>query len=419
MPNSGKRDIYLNTLAVGIAGLAGLGMFFLVGRCYGPEALGVFNKVFAVYLVVAQVSAFGLPLSMLRKLPPLCGDVPACRAAIWGGLTAALPAVLCTALPLWFAAPWLGRLGLGVDTAAGLLWAAPALAAFAGTKILLAALNALSRLSAYALCNAMRYILLLVGVLLHMAGGFVFQSLPAVLLFAEGLLLLLLVFFLRDILFGRADFRALYREGKAHIAFGLRAFAGNLVQDLNTRIDVICLGLLMPDAAVGIYSLAALPAEAAAQLPTVLRVIYNPRTVMLLTRQDTQGLSQCIRRIRNLVWLGMGCAALVAALLYPHVIPWLTGRPEFAAGAPTFALLMLGTVIGAGWAPFGNLPANAGFPGVQSLICLAAFGLNLCANLALIPWLGLEGAALASAASQALTILLLRAFARKQLGLAV
>ncbi len=419
MENPKKTDILLNVLAVSVAGVVGLGMFFFIGAHYGPSVLGVFNKVFAVYLVSSQISAFGLPVSVLRRLAPLRGDVQACRASLWGALLATVPAVVLTAVPLYVAAPALGRLGLGADTAVGLRWAAGALLAFACTKILLAGLNALARLRAYALCNALRYILLFLGVVGHAVAGLDFRDLPAVLLCAEGLLLLLLLFFLRDVLFGRAGTRRIPVEAGGHARFGLRAFGGNLVQDLNTRIDVICLGLFLPDAAVGIYSMAALPAEAAAQLPMVLRVAYSPKMMVLLAEKDAQGLAECIRKVRLAVRLFMGAAALIAAGLYPVLVPWLTGRTEFARGSGVFALLMAGVVVGAGWAPFANLPAGAGRPGLQSLICGAAFVLNLCGNLLLIPVLGLWGAALASLAAQVLTVALLRGFARRSLELSV
>ncbi len=418
MEKKQRTDIILNALGVVVAGLGGLGMFFLVGAHYGAPVLGIFNKVFAVYLVAAQISAFGLPVSVLRRLAPLRGDAPACRNALRGALRAAAPAIVGVSGALYLAAPLLGDLGLGAETAVGLRWAAVALPAFSCTKILLAGLNALSRLRAYALCNALRYVLLCCGVLLHMAFDLAPRYLPATMLFAEGTLLVILVVFLRDVLFGPAA-RELGNEAAAHRAFGLRAFGGNLVQDLTGRVDVICLGLLASDMDVGIYSMAALLAEAASQLPAVLRTVYNPKTMVLLAERDDAALAACIRRVRNWVWLGMGCAGIVAVALYPYAIPLVTGRPEFTQGTAAFALLMLGVAVGAGWTPFGNLPAGAGFPGTQSMIFLAAFLLNLCGNLLLVPFFGLIGAAAGNAAAQALTALLLHRFARKTLGLIV
>ena len=417
MERKQQTDIILNALGVVVAGLVGLGMFFLVGAHYGASALGVFNKVFAVYLVAAQISAFGLPVSVLRRLAPLRENA-ACRAALRGALWAAVPAIVGVSGALYLVAPLLGDLGLGAETAVGLRWAAVALPAFSCTKILLAGLNALARLRAYALCNALRYVLLCCGVLLHMAFDLAPRHLPATMLFAEGTLLVILVVFLRDVLFGPAA-RELGNEAAAHRAFGLRAFGGNLVQDLTGRVDVICLGVLASDADVGIYSMAALLAEAASQLPAVLRTVYNPKTMVLLAERDDAALAACIRRVRNWVWLGMGCAGIVAVALYPYVIPLITGRPEFTQGTAAFGLLMAGVAVGAGWTPFGNLPAGAGFPGTQSIIFLAAFLLNLCGNLLLIPFFGLIGAAVGNAAAQVLTALLLHRFARKTLGLAV
>ena len=54
---------------------------------------------------------------------------------------------------------------------------------------------------------------------------------------------------------------------KRHIQFGARSVLGGVAVELNTRVDVLVLGLFTSEAQVGIYSFAAFFVEGFLQLP--------------------------------------------------------------------------------------------------------------------------------------------------------
>ena len=64
-----------------------------------------------------------------------------------------------------------------------------------------------------------------------------------------------------------------------------------------------------------------------------------------------------------------------------------------------YAILALGIAASSGHQPFLMLFSQLGRPGTQTLFIAGVFLSNVLLNLALIPWLGLYGAALATALS--------------------
>ncbi len=91
--------------------------------------------------------------------------------------------------------------------------------------------------------------------------------------------------------------------------------------------------------------------------------------------------------------------------------------PHFSAGYPIVALLGLGLVLGAAVGPADRALAMADHGKVTAYIYGASFVANLLLALALIPLLGLAGAALATVLATGIRSLMLYAAARSRLGL--
>ncbi len=414
-----RADIALNTLAVLVAGVSGILLILIIGRRYGPAALGMFNKVFALYLILSQVAALGVHLSVLKHVTEARTDLKRQKEEITGGLLAVLPSALGVPALLAFAAPAAARLMNSPGMEQGLYAAAGGLFFFSWAKILLAAQNALMRLRAYALYNCLRYVLLVSGVFLHMLLKLDPRLLGLIFPFAEGSLCLLLLVSLGGNPGFGGSFARLAQTAKKHLSFGFRGFGGNLMLDINTRVAVLCLGVFTDDRSVGIYSMAAILAEAAYQMPIVLRTAYNPKIVLLLLEKRHEALLRLVRRLRLRLWLFMGFCAVLGVALYPRLLPLLTGRPEYAEGTAWFAVMMAGVTVASGYAPFGLLLVNGGLPGRQTQMILFVLLLNLAGNLALVPFLGPLGAALSTSLTQVASLVLLKAYARKHMGLGI
>jgi len=409
------RDIFWNYGSTALAGLLGIALPLLVGAWYEVSVLGVFNKVFALYMVFSQVAAFGIHLSVVKYVAEESAKENGDRHVLPGALVALLPPALCAAALLCLLAPPAAEYMRSPATKQGLYWASGGVFFFACNKSLLAFLNAQMRLREYAVYNALRYALMSASLVLLYIMGVRSEHIPSLFLMAESMLFCLLLYAARACILRPSDISAVLSWAKRHLWFGFRAIGGHIMLGMNSKIDVLCLGFLVDDASLGIYSMAAILVEAANQFPVVLRTAYTPRQIILVGSGQVRELQALAQRLRMYVWLIMGAAAVVAVILYPHVIPWLTGKAEYAQGAEVFCVLMVGMTIGSGYVPFNLLLGNSGLPERQTQMLCLLTAQNLLGIVLLVPQWGILGAAVSTATTYIMAMALIKFFVYKYL----
>jgi O-antigen/teichoic acid export membrane protein len=420
-PTAGRFQAALawNFASLAVLGVAGIALNALIGVLYDESALGIFNQALAAYIFFSQVAVGGLDRSLLKEVAACAHE----RARVAGTLAAALvPGVLlalAVTLAFWLARGALGRWLDSPGTAEAIGWATPGLFFFALNKLLLATVNGLQRMRAFAVYQALRYVLILAAL-----AGFALLDrerthaahLAGVFSFAEALLFLVLVPEVWLQVRGGLErgWTALVRP---HLSFGLRSIGSGVLLELNARVDVLMIGWFLSDRDVGIYTFAAMLAEGLYQLLVVLQNLYNPILARGLAARALDELHATIRRGKLRTYLGMLAVAALAVLLYPLALELLPGKPGFAGSVVPFRWLMLGILLCAGYVPFAQTLLMAGFPGTHTLYMLSSVGLNVIGNALLIPSLGLAGAAIATAASMFLSVFVLTACVRARTGL--
>jgi O-antigen/teichoic acid export membrane protein len=402
-----RTGVTWNLVPLFLLAVVGLGLNFAIGRLWGAAALGSFNQVTTAYFVLAAFGAVGINFSVLRAVAEAPDDRTRVGAIALGGL---LPSVvlgaLVSALFVGVRAP-VARL-LGSDAvAAGMYWAAPGLFCFIVNKVLFGVVNGLSRMRAYAVYTSLRYLLIAIGLALAWGYQLPAEALPGIWSFSEGLLMLVLLVELGVVVSFRnhADWKLWIGR---HLSYGLRGFAAVLLLEINSRLDIWMLGPGFSDAMVGVYSMAANMVEGAAQLAVVLSVNLNPQMAAHLAGPRRSEVQTLVTRTRRWFVPFTAALSLVAVLLYPEVIPWLTGSAEFEAGATPFAILMLGLALSSPWLPFNQILLMGSRPGWHTLYVGVGVATNVLACFFLIPRFGLIGAAMASAAALLVSSLLLR-----------
>jgi len=403
--------------ALVVTAICGLAFHLLIGLVAGAEALGIFNQVYALFIVFGQFAAMGVHFSALKYTAEHADD---------GSVLAALVAAAFVALGL-VALPVTAAFVLLADTAAalldspavaeGVLWAGPGLLFFSINKLQLGVLNGLRHMRLYAVLQGSRAVLIVAGVAIALALDWPAGRLPWAFTLGEGVVMVAaLPFVLRTMvgqrLAGIGDWIV------EHFRFGFKGFSSGLLLELNTRVDVLMLGLFLSDRIVGLYSFAAIIAEGFHEILVVLRNNYNPRLTRCIADGDTAGLEALVRRGRLLTYKIMLPVLGAAALLYPVGI-WVIAAEPFAAAWGAFAILLAGQAGCAGYVPFGRLLIKAGYPGWQSIMITSLVTFNIIANAALIPLLGMEGAALATALSMVALVPVLKSMGRRIVGVAL
>jgi O-antigen/teichoic acid export membrane protein len=418
-----RRDIGWNLVSVVLLGVVGLGLNFVIGGWWGANALGSFTLVTIPFFAFAVTGACGLQFSVLRAIAEQPEDrdrvaVISVGAIVPGLVLAAVVTVLFVALR-----HAMGDLLESPAVAEGVLWAAPGLFCFAVNKIILGVTNGLRRMRAYAIYTSLRYTLIAVGLVL--ARGFDIQAdhLPAIWTFAEGVLLLVLVFeFASNVAIARgftrktADGASWTAWSRRHLDFGARGVLATLASEVNSKLDVWLLGVALSDDKVGIYSLASALYEGSTQIAVVLQNNLNPIIARALANDDRPAVVAVVRRVRRYFVPAMVGIALVAVALYPIAIPMVLGDPKFADGAAAFGIMMAGLAIASPYLPVNQILLMANKPGWYTVTVVILLAVNFFGCLALIPVLGLEGAAIAAAASMVASALMLIVVSRRLVG---
>jgi O-antigen/teichoic acid export membrane protein len=410
-----RRDVAWNLVPVALLAVVGLGLSFVIAGWWGASAFAVFNLVTTVYFTLAVVGACGLQYSVLRAIAEHPDDRDRVAAVVVGALVpgvvlaAASTAVFLAVRPLivrWLDSPEVGD---------GVLWAAPGLFCFAINKLLFGVVNGLRRMRAFAIYTSLRYVLIAAGLVLARAWHVAPAHLSAIWTFTECTLLIVLagelVWTVR--LSRAAGWTAWTRS---HLGYGARGVVATLAAEINAKLDVWMLGVLVADkAAVGIYALAAALHEGVMQLAVVLQNNVDPMLARLVAEGHAGELRALVTRTRR--WFVPALIAICAgsAAMFPVAIPWLIGDPAFAAGAIPFALLMVGIAIASPYLPFAHVLLMAKRPGWHTVMLIAAIGVNVIGNLVFIPRFGIAGAGAAMAATVVTAALMLRGLARSRL----
>lgn len=406
-----RSDTLANLAAFGVMAISGVALNVLVVALAGEAALGVFNQVYAAYVIASMLAVFSVHDSVHREVAAHQGDPDRQRRSLSAGLAAVVT-------PAGFVAGWLyvlaRPLGAWVDSpdvGEGLAFAAPALFVFAVNKVLMSALAGAGRLQAFAAVQIVR-ILTLVSVVVGLAAsGAPPGLLPAGFAAAELVILPILLVRLRPSLSpGIRD------DVRAHLSFGARALPNGLIGESFLRVDVLMLAPFVDDAAIGVYSLAAMFGEGLVQIGGVVRSVMGPRLVPVLMTDEAAPRRWLLRQA-----MGMGFGAfLVVATGLAVGFPVFEGvvDPDVVASAhAVLGVLLIGLGVNAAFLPLDQLLLWAGRPGHQSVMMMVNLGINVALNLALIPRLGITGAALATALAWASSAVVLHVAVHASLGL--
>ncbi len=408
--SSTQIDLGFNFISLGLTAVIGIIANLLISKHYGPEAFGAFNQVFALYIVSSQLAVFGLHTSLMKYSAEYLHDEESNRHIFVAALLQTALIAGLTATLYFFSAPLVSFLLKSPLTAEGIRLSALGLFFFSLNKVLLAQLVASLRFRINALCmsfRAMALLLTLVVLILRGSGG---HRLAVTFSVSELSLFFVLAFFLFR-KFRVSSNKALYPWFKAHFKFGFQSLGNGLFVELNSRIDVIILGLFLGDRDVGIYSFAAVLAEGLFQFLVIIRNQYHTQIVRLISQKQYSDLGLLFKRIRKKTLLFFLLLSFVTSSCFPALLHIVNGPEKtFSHSFGVFIILLLGMIVASPIFPFSNIPLQSGQPLKQSLFIMTMTATNIILNFLFVPLLGIYGAALGAGIANASMIYFLPRF---------
>jgi O-antigen/teichoic acid export membrane protein len=406
-------DSLFNLFSVGAGGVLYILINTIILQHYGEETLGIFNLCYAIYIVLSQVAVFGIHLSVQMYVPSFFREREKVNAVMTSAL---LLSLLISVIVVALSYPFTATAADFFDSKAidaGLYYCLWGIIFFSINKVLLAYLNGVRKMKSFALFTFLRF-LFMISVLCILIFFYDDPSLITLVfsLSELALFLILLVYTLRYFHIKWDGFA--FQFTKNHFIFGKSAFIGNLLLDINTRVDVIMLGYLATDRDVGIYSFVLAISEGILQIPVVFRNNVNPIiTKASVMKNVSTKLEKILQKNVRYFYKIIGGIALITIVLYPLGLYILGIKDYFMEYWILYAILVMGIVISAGYLPFSMLFNQMKQPKIQSLLFFVLFLTNVIGNFVFINWIGIYGAAVGTALSYIAMVFFIRTMARK------
>lgn len=375
-------------------------LLWIAARQLGPDSFGDFTFALSIGYMLAQIADFGLQLYVQRELArlalpeatesPYFNDSVAAGRLVGGGLVIKTilsgVAMLALAVLVWVQP---------VGNKLALLLVGLSMVLTTGLEYLAYCFRALRRLQNEAYANVLaRGVNLLLGVGMLLLGGSVWGlalagniAIAAALFFSYRQLKR----FVRPL--WRPDWLYWRRSAWQPTAMGL----GIIFSIISFRLDNLLIAPMLDRAALGRYNAAYRLFEPSLIIPSVVLAVTFP----LLSQAAASNLKfREVLRNTMLVLFGLGMAATAGLFLVAiPVIGWLGA--DYAASAPLVQILALACI--PMYLNYGLTHAliAAHRPQIYAGFTFVSLVVNLGGNLALIPPLGLQGAALATLLSEA------------------
>ncbi len=190
--------------------------------------------------------------------------------------------------------------------------------------------------------------------------------------------------------------------------FGARIYPASVAGHFGYRADLFLLSALLGDPrAIGLYTLGVSLAELTFFVPDAVSTVFFPR-VASMDRQSADQKVATVTRFTVLITLIATLALIPAAFLAVHVI-----LPDFRESLPAFLVLLPGIICLTVAKVLASYVGGLGIPLQVAMASVTALGVNIAANLLLIPALGFMGAAVASLVSYTLNAAMLLGIAAR------
>ncbi|MEO8209861.1 MAG: oligosaccharide flippase family protein [bacterium] len=324
-------DLFWSIICFGISGVIGILINIIIIKYYGTESLGVFNLVYAIYLLLSQVATLGIHMSVQRYVPQFFDDKKVRDIVVTSAIVTTLIISSTITLICYFFRQIPGELFNNKDISTGFLLVLPGLIFFSLNKVELSFLNGYRLIRSFAVFQALRYFLMLLILFALIFFGFNRNTIPLTLTGTE------IILFISISIYSAKYWKLSVASGfinwsRTHIVFGSRVSIGNMLFDLNTRVDVLVLGFFTDEKIVGIYSFAASMADGFNQLTVVLRNNINPILTKCYFKKGINVLERLIKKIKNNFYKIIFVLGFAAVFIFPLVIKIL-GLDEELSGS--------------------------------------------------------------------------------------
>lgn len=392
--NTFKINIVWNYISLIFLAISGITINILISIFYSPETLGAFNQVLAGYIVFSMLGSGGINFSVLRAIQANIEDIHEVKSIVSGSI---LPTIFVSSVTTFFYYLIIDPTAELLDSNSvreGMRYIMPGIFFFSINKVLIyGVINGFNRMKSFSIYQSVRYIIILTTLILCIIYKINGDKITIIFSISESILCFILLLDI-SIYISWWNEKFLNRWVIKHFKYGIKCILGGMLIELNTRVDILMLGIFLSDEKVGIYSFAALFAEGFYQLLIVLQNILNPIIAREFAELKLKKSYEKFKNFKQKIYKVMLLFCILSIILYPLILGTLTNKNEFIDSYLPFSILVVGIFIASGYIPFYNLFAMSNMPKLQTIFMILIFLTNTIFNFIFIPIFGLNGAAL-------------------------
>jgi len=126
-----RKSLTINVAGVGVLGVSGIAINFIVAKYYSPSVLGLFNQALAFFFITSQFAVGGVHFSTLQKIARCCDDRRAVSEILKTALVIVILLSTTVSALLWATSAYVAALFNSPDLEVGLSLVAISLVLFA------------------------------------------------------------------------------------------------------------------------------------------------------------------------------------------------------------------------------------------------------------------------------------------------
>ena len=400
-------DLLWNMGAFALSAIIGVLLNVIIIKFYDSEVLGVFNQIYAVYILLSQLAVSGVHLSVQKYIPEYHSDKKNLNHIVTSALIITVITSIITIIVAYLFNQLPGRITNSEGVLQGFKYVIWGLLFFSMNKVLLSFLNGIREMKTFAIFQLLRFVFMLSFLVYFIFTNKEGYLLALMLPLTE--LLLFFIVFIYAIRFFKISIHNGFRKWLSeNYRFGNKALLGNFLFDINTKVDVFMLGIFLTDSMVGIYSIAATIAEGFLQLPVLMRNNINPVITKAHTKKGYEILNQVIRKSKKGFYKIIALLGLASIAGFPLFLLVFGIKEDFYLIWSIYAVLTLGVIITGGYLPFQMIFNQLGHPLNQTLFIFLLFLSNVIMNAIFIPLTGVIGAAIGTSVSMIIQIFIMK-----------
>lgn len=395
------KNTLINLLSFGLSSIFGLYLYFVLIRDGSEKILGEFNIQYIFIILLSQLSTFGYHYSILRESSKQGSTMKEGFNNLFSGLTLIFLNSFVIGILIFVLQKRIISF-LDFDPINIIL----PMMLYSLNKGFYWYLNGREKFVKMSILNPLRFILLLITYSILKSSGLEEDSLYLCFLYSE-IAVLFVTFFLTigevKINFKFANYSKML---KVHLNYGKKSFLVSFLSDLNFKIDIIVIGILLGNESVGFYTFTSAIGEGFVGLIGVIRSISTPQFERIISnKHNFLKFKKRIIKISYSLFIPIGIFILSFSKFFGD-------KFEFLGEIRNLSFLSLIIVI-SGFAimsyffAYEHILLQLNYPSKHTKALLILFVTNLILNIVFINIYGINGAAAATILSYLIYFILI------------